>query len=132
MFTIENLDHIGLAVSDLQTSIEWYKRVLLLEEERHADWGDSPVMMVGKSGSGLALFPSKEGLPAGISGLPHYAFKVNAGSFGKSKAHLTSQGISWYFQDHTISQSIYFRDPDNHLLEITCYEIDKIIEANET
>ena len=32
-------------------------------------------------------------------------------------------GIEFEFQDHKISHSIYFYDPDRHELEITTYEL---------
>jgi catechol-2,3-dioxygenase len=36
---------------------------------------------------------------------------------------LKKRAIPFEFQDHEISHSIYFRDPDGHRIEITTYEL---------
>lgn len=41
----------------------------------------------------------------------------------KAQAALRERGIAFQFQDHEVSHSIYFSDPDGHRLEITTYEV---------
>jgi catechol-2,3-dioxygenase len=40
-----------------------------------------------------------------------------------AQEELTKRGIAFHFQDHEISHSIYFDDPDGHQIEITTYEV---------
>jgi catechol 2,3-dioxygenase-like lactoylglutathione lyase family enzyme len=54
----------------------------------------------------------------------HLAFRANRENFLAAQHELEKRGIKFEFQDHEISHSIYFRDPDGHLLEITTYELD--------
>ncbi len=53
----------------------------------------------------------------------HLAFRVDRGNFEKAQDELRRRGIEFRFEDHEISHSIYFFDPDGHELEITTYEI---------
>ena len=54
----------------------------------------------------------------------HLAFRANRGDFLAAQRELEERGIKFEFQDHEISHSIYFRDPDGHQLEITTYEVE--------
>jgi catechol-2,3-dioxygenase len=40
-----------------------------------------------------------------------------------AQQELKTRGVAFEFQDHEISESIYFQDPDGHELEITTYEV---------
>ena len=53
----------------------------------------------------------------------HLAFRADRKSFLAAQEELKHHGITFEFQDHEISHSIYFRDPDGHELEITTYEL---------
>ena len=53
----------------------------------------------------------------------HLAFRANRENFLAAQRELEKRGIEFEFQDHEISHSIYFRDPDGHQLEITTYEL---------
>ena len=59
-----------------------------------------------------------EGIELGDSD-PTGAFR----SFQQYIRELKRRGIKFGFQDHEISHSIYFDDPDGHKLEITTYEL---------
>ena len=56
----------------------------------------------------------------------HLAFRANRENFLAAQRELEKRGIEFEFQDHEISHSIYFRDPDGHALEITTYELHKV------
>ena len=43
--------------------------------------------------------------------------------FYDAQDELKKRAIPFDFQDHEISHSIYFRDPDGHEIEITTYEL---------
>jgi catechol 2,3-dioxygenase-like lactoylglutathione lyase family enzyme len=53
----------------------------------------------------------------------HLAFRADRKNFVVAQRELKERGITFEFQDHEISHSIYFRDPDGHELEITTYEL---------
>jgi catechol-2,3-dioxygenase len=55
--------------------------------------------------------------------MPHLAFRADRQNFALAQQELKQRGIAFDFQDHDISHSIYFSDPDGHKLEITTYEI---------
>jgi catechol 2,3-dioxygenase-like lactoylglutathione lyase family enzyme len=55
--------------------------------------------------------------------LLHLAFRANRENFLVAQEELKRRDIHFEFEDHDISHSIYFRDPDGHRLEITTYEL---------
>jgi catechol-2,3-dioxygenase len=90
-------------------------------------WDGVPVF-IGKGTTSLALFPAKpnptstSATPGGVRML-HLAFRANRKSFLAAQEELKQRGIQFEFQDHEISHSIYFSDPDGHKLEITTYDL---------
>ena len=124
---LEGIDHVALAVRDVERSIRWYCEVLGLER-RHAEaWGGVPAF-VGAGTTALALFPASSGATKAPTGrdsiaILHLAFRVDAAGFVNARVELERRGIAVEFQDHEISHSIYFEDPDGHQLEITTYEV---------
>jgi len=87
-------------------------------------WGEIPTF-VCKGTTGIALFPSRSGSTSGAGEIRmlHLAFRADRENFLAAQHELKKRGIDFEFQDHEISHSIYFRDPDGHELEITTYEI---------
>ena len=90
-------------------------------------WNGVPVF-VGKGHTALALFPAREHALSPTSrgdriGMLHLAFRATRAEFLAAQDDLKSRGISFAFQDHEISHSIYFHDPDGNRLEITTYEV---------
>jgi catechol 2,3-dioxygenase-like lactoylglutathione lyase family enzyme len=123
---IEGIDHVALAVADVERAANWYADVLGLERRYEGRWNEVPTF-IGKGTTALALFPTrtsdaKEGTtkPAGML---HLAFRADRKNFLAAQEELKRRGIPFSFEDHEISHSIYFRDLDNHVLEITTYEL---------
>jgi catechol-2,3-dioxygenase len=117
---VQGLDHVALAVADQHSSESWYRDVLGLEREHAAAWGDTPIALMAH-GSGLALFKEAPDDDPSV-GLRHIAFRVDRENFEIAQEHLRARGIAFEFQDHDVSQSIYFEDPDGLLLELTTYD----------
>jgi catechol 2,3-dioxygenase-like lactoylglutathione lyase family enzyme len=122
---LEQLDHVAIAVRDVERSVEWYRDVLGLER-RHEVWGSYPAMVCAGS-SCVALFPidGDESHPAPgpeTDTMLHLAFRADRPGFERAQAELREREIEFEFQDHDIAHSIYFRDPDGHELEITTYD----------
>ena len=107
--------------------MNWYRDVFGLAR-RHADvWGTYPVVMYAGD-TALALFQAS----GPVSDAPdsrraaimrHLAFRVDRVNFLKAQEALRRLGIEFSFEDHSISHSIYLRDPDGYELELTTYEL---------
>ena len=125
-FNNQGLDHVAIAVDDVERSRAFYEEVLGFERG-YEEW-DVPVFM-DAGGSGLALFP-KESHPSrgpedaepGIRIL-HIAFRVDREGFAEARDALAQKGFEARFSDHDISHSLYFEDPDGHVIELTTYEV---------
>jgi len=125
---LDGIDHVALAVSDVEQSAQWYIDVLGFERRYDGMWEGIPTF-IGKENTAIALFPMRNGdskSPARSSGIRmlHLAFRANRENFLGAQQELKKRGIKFEFQDHEISHSIYFRDPDGHHLEITTYDLE--------
>lgn len=118
---LDGLDHVALSVADLKRAAKWYVEVLGFTRMHEAVWGEVPTF-VGIGGTGVALFPGeKQG--ESDDGIRHVAFRAAREEFLAAQRELKERGIAFHFEDHKISHSIYFRDPDGNQLEITTYEL---------
>ena len=130
MFTLEQIDHVALTVTDLKNSVAWYRDVLGLERRYEDAWGDCPAMLCAGS-TCVALFPSNRGDSSASARGPerpmirHLAFRATYADLLEAEKCLQERGIPFQFQDHRIAHSIYFADPDGHQLEITTYDLPK-------
>ena len=127
MFETEGLDHVALAVRDVDRSIAWYQEVLGLERRHEDEWGNEPAI-VGRGTTALALFEAPVGAQAAepdrnIIKMLHLAFRVNAVNFLAAQKSLRERDIRFAFRDHGAAQSIYFPDPDGHRIEITTWDV---------
>ena len=124
---LEGIDHVALAVRDVEKAAKWYGDVLGFERRYEGMWNSIPTF-IGKGATAIALFPirdrdSRPAVPAAGIGMLHLAFRADRKNFLIAQDELKRRGIAFEFQDHEISHSIYFRDPDDHKLEITTYEL---------
>jgi catechol 2,3-dioxygenase-like lactoylglutathione lyase family enzyme len=127
-FKLQHIDHVALSVRDVEAATRWYCDGLGFEHRYPGLWGGVPAMLfIGETG--LALFPAQTDQPKPPPGsdtisMRHLAFRTDRQSFEGAQTHLRAQGIPYTFQDHDISHSIYFKDPDGHALEITTYDFE--------
>lgn len=118
---------MAMSVRDIERSARWYIDVLGFELRFKDVWGGVPTF-IGLGETAIALFPAtgatttKSSAPEPIR-LLHLAFRADRKNFGAAREELKRRGIQFEFEDHEVSHSIYFRDPDRHRLEITTYEI---------
>ena len=127
MFKIDALDHVALSVRDVERSARWYADVLGFKRQHEEMWDGVPIF-VGNGGAAIALFPARDKAGstshdrAAVRTL-HFAFRADRENFLSAQDELKKRAIPFDFQDHEISPSIYFRDPDGHQIEITTYEL---------
>jgi catechol 2,3-dioxygenase-like lactoylglutathione lyase family enzyme len=124
---LEGIDHVALGVRDIEQSAKWYIEVLGFERLHEGMWDGVPTF-IGKGKTGIALFLASSDAKPALSvrreiRMLHLAFRANRENFLAAQRELEKRGIEFEFQDHEISHSIYFCDPDGHQLEITTYEL---------
>ncbi len=126
-FNISALDHVAIGVADVERSCAFYARVLGFER-LIPEW-DFPVVM-GTEGMGLAIFdkaihpsPTPDDIEPPSVRIMHIAFRVDRAGFDAAQRELADEDFKLTFSDHGVSHSLYFRDPDGHLIELTTYEL---------
>jgi catechol 2,3-dioxygenase-like lactoylglutathione lyase family enzyme len=130
--TLEGIDHIALAVADVERSASWFLEVLGFERRFEGMWNRVPVF-VGKGTTAIALFPRRESHDSATAeqrrpndvDMLHLAFRADRKSFLAAQEDLKRRGVPFDFEDHEISHSIYFRSPDGHKFEITTYQLEE-------
>ncbi|PSW16804.1 VOC family virulence protein [Photobacterium rosenbergii] len=121
---ISHFDHIVLTVSDIQNAVNFYKRVLCMEEVTFANgrkavtFGNQKInfQLLGQEprnianvGSGDVCLISNWSLEEVIDHLDKEDVKIIEGPVGKSGAV-------------GAIQSVYFLDPDKNLIEVSVYQ----------
>ncbi|WP_395405688.1 VOC family protein [Pseudoduganella sp. UC29_106] len=122
------IDHLILKVNDLASSVRFYTEILGFALEG-VD-GPFTVIRVGPECQ-LQL------APWGTAGMEHYAFAVSGTEFDAIRARLEAAGIGYGPTFDSVGSNkgigeetgargpaptLYFNDPNNHLLEIRTYE----------
>lgn len=128
--TILGLDHVAIAVRDMDRAKAFYELVLGLRETFPGQWDGSPVLMLSGEpgrGTGVALYPehadevSADGHVAPPDEDRHFAFRVPIERFEQVCAHLKQHVLMHEVRNHGVSVSVYFEDPDDNRIEITAY-----------
>lgn len=122
---LEQIDHLAISCQDPERSKDWYTQVLGFEHIYQGEWNGVPIFL--KLGStAIALFPEPHTSrlqPNTAKGISHFALRAESQSdFKTAQKELRDRDIAFDFQDHDISHSIYFNDPDGHRLEIKTYD----------
>jgi catechol 2,3-dioxygenase-like lactoylglutathione lyase family enzyme len=109
---ITRIDHVSLDVRDRPASLDWYEMVLGLTPHSLHSARDEPIFL-GPAGARLGLFADR---PAGLR---HIALATDAPGQSRLAERLDRLHIPYQHERHSDSDSIYFRDLDGAMLEVT-------------
>ncbi len=128
-FNISALDHVAIGVADVERSSAFYARVLGFER-LVPEW-EEPVAM-GAAGLALTIFDRDSHPSAAPDGgdppavrILHFAFRVDRAGFDAARRELAGEEFTLTFSDHGACHSLYFRDPDGHLVELTTWDVQE-------
>jgi catechol 2,3-dioxygenase-like lactoylglutathione lyase family enzyme len=116
---ITGINHITLAVKDIEKSFSFYREVLgftpLIKWDRGAYFliGDIKEM---EKGFWFCLHVDPKRQPHDC--YTHYAFSVSEKDFETMVTRITTSCASLFQENRSPGKSIYFLDPDDHKLEI--------------
>jgi catechol 2,3-dioxygenase-like lactoylglutathione lyase family enzyme len=122
---LEQIDHVALRCASPEMTKAWYVGTLGFKHVFQGQWSGVPIFL--RLGSTfIALFPNKAREYSQEARVLHLAFRAATyADFRSAQKELGSKGIPFEFQDHEISHSIYFSDPDGFQLEITTYDLPR-------
>ena len=121
---LEQIDHVALRCVSPETTMAWYVSTLGFERVFAEHWSGVPIFL--RLGSTfIALFPRRgSGDRPAENAISHLAFRAATyADFKLAQVELQNREVAFEFQDHGVSHSIYFRDPDRFQLEITTYDL---------
>ncbi len=121
------VDHLALISSDLDTTIRFYTEALgmrLVRVIQNRDESTSTHIFFDMGGGNMLAFfdfPEKDTSQTirGVGSMHHVALKATPENFQKTLETLEKKEIQYSLHGSQERGSIYLRDPDNILLEIT-------------
>jgi catechol 2,3-dioxygenase-like lactoylglutathione lyase family enzyme len=111
---ITGINHITLAVADVERSFTFYTAVLGLRPI--AKWPKGAYLLAGDTWIALVTDPHAHQAP--LPEYTHIAFSVSAQEIGLMSERIRASGATIWQENWTEGDSLYFLDPDGHKLEI--------------
>ncbi len=118
------LGHVVFYVKDLEQSLGFYRNLLGFQEVGRIFNGEAAALTTGRTHHELLLIQVGDA-PAPLSGsrrgLYHIGIKVGDSleELKEAKEALERAGVSIHgMSDHTVSQSLYLKDPDGNEVEL--------------
>ncbi|WP_446743008.1 VOC family protein [Silvibacterium acidisoli] len=122
---VTGLNHITLAVKDLDLSFRFYTELLYLRPV--ARWYKGAYLMAGSLWVCLTL--DSETRPAPLPEYTHTAFTVPLDQFEETVRRLNDASVPTWQQNHSPGKSFYFLDPNGHKLEIHASDLASRLES---
>lgn len=118
--------HLALICSDIEATIRFYTEVVNMRVTRIKENRDEPssthIFMDMGGGNQLAFFDfpklGSDVTTRGIGSMHHVAIKAEPEDYQAILANLKQRGIPYDIHGSEAQGSLYFRDPDNILIEI--------------
>ncbi|RCV88357.1 fosfomycin resistance glutathione transferase [Billgrantia montanilacus] len=111
---VTGINHLTLAVRDLERSFAFYTRVVGLEPI--VKWAQGAYLLAGDDWICLSLDDETRSGP--LPEYTHVAFSVDAEAFAVCSEAIREQGTTIWKENCSEGDSLYFLDPDGHKLEI--------------
>ena len=108
---LTGINHITLAVSNLERSLKFYLEVL--GAKGHVKWEAGAYLTLGETWLCLSCDE-----PCSKSDYTHIAFSVSEDHFEDFREHVLKQGVEVWKQNRSEGASLYLLDPDRHKLEL--------------
>jgi catechol 2,3-dioxygenase-like lactoylglutathione lyase family enzyme len=120
--SIHRMDHVGINVTDLQRSADWYERVLGFTIFHK--WKTTWMVRRGNMRIGLFLRPNAkkiDDLDATLA-ITHFAYSTDEKGFREAQDKLKKLGVKFDPPEDTgVAHSLFIYDPDGYQVEITSY-----------
>ncbi|MFJ2479989.1 fosfomycin resistance glutathione transferase [Pseudomonas sp. NPDC087598] len=110
---LTGLNHLTLAVTDLNRSLAFYRDVLQLRVE--ATWDAGAYLSLPGLWLCLSLDPKRDAQAS--ADYTHYAFSLGASDFPLFVEQLKAANVQEWRDNRSEGASFYFLDPDGHKLE---------------
>ena len=124
---ILGLNHITLAVTDIEKSFSFYRDLLGLKPL--VKWDDGAYFLIGADGFWFCLNVDEQRQPNAC--YTHYAFTVAEKDFKQIEKKLREAGVSCFKENKSPGASFYFLDPDGHKLEIHVGQVQDRLEVKK-
>ncbi|MGK5027333.1 fosfomycin resistance glutathione transferase [Janthinobacterium sp. RB2R34] len=112
---LTGLNHLTLAVRDLDRSLDFYHGTLALR--LRARWDRGAYLSAGELWLCLTLDEQAATASGARQTYTHYAFSIEPADFASFAARLRAAGVPEWQQNRSAGDSLYFLDPDGHQLE---------------
>jgi catechol 2,3-dioxygenase-like lactoylglutathione lyase family enzyme len=109
---IESLNHITLAVKDIDRSFKFYSEIIGLKPL--VKWDKGAYFLAGDFWFCLNVDEKRKDNPC----YTHYAFTVTKENFKEMSHKITNSGAYIFKENTSPGESLYFLDLDGHKLEI--------------
>ncbi|CUZ20709.1 Glutathione transferase fosA [Serratia marcescens] len=113
---LQSLNHLTLAVSNLQSSLAFWRDLLGLQ--LHAEWDTGAYLTCGDLLICLSYDVSRNYVAPRESDNTHYAFSIAPEDFEPFSYKLKQSEVMVWKANKSEGQSFYFLDPDGHKLEL--------------
>ena len=127
------VDHLAMISSDIERTIEFYTNVLGMRVAniiQNRDEPSSTHIFLDMGGSNMMAFfdfPKHGDAPVvrGIGAMHHVALKATPQQYKGVIANLKARDLDHDIHGDEVQGSVYFRDPDNILLEVRSDEKER-------
>lgn len=139
---VQGLHHITIHGSTRQSAIDFWSGVLgmpfIMEQPNLGKPDESHLYFDPGDGRLITVFTKEDraddpkAKPREVGHVDHIAFRVSRAVYAQAGRRLEARGIEYKSFDRGFMDSIYFREPNGLLLELSCYRFEAPEGVRET